>query len=167
MDQTPRFALPFLAPGQAQKEWFVNESLQIIDMLLCPVVEAPPLNNPPAGAVPGQCFAVGDAPAGDWAGRGGSIAGFSGGGWRFVVTPEGARLLIRSTGETVVRRDGAWETGVVRARQVQVDGRAVLGSRQPSIQAPAGGLVVDAEARSAISTVIAAMQAHGLIETQD
>jgi hypothetical protein len=41
MDQSARCGLPFLAPGQAQKEWFHNEALQRIDMLLCPVVEGP------------------------------------------------------------------------------------------------------------------------------
>ena len=167
MDQTARFALPFLAPGQVQKEWFVNESLQRIDMLLCPVVEDLPLDDPPTDAIPGQCFVVGDAPTGDWAGKSGAIAGLSDGGWRFVTAPEGARLLIRPTGETILRRDGAWETGVVRAREVRVGGQAVVSSRQPPIEPPAGGAVVDAEARSAILAVIAAMQVHGLVETQN
>ena len=165
MDQTARFALPFLAPGQVHKEWFVNESLQLIDMLLCPVVEELPLNDPPADAAPGQCFVVGDAPTGEWAGQAGAIAGFSDGGWRFVKAPEGARLLVRSAGETILRRAGAWEAGVVRVREVQVAGQAVLRARQASIGAPAGGAVIDAEARSAIAAIIAAMEAHGLIET--
>jgi hypothetical protein len=40
MDQSPRFALPFLVPGQAQKELLHNEALQLVEMLLCPVVKS-------------------------------------------------------------------------------------------------------------------------------
>ena len=165
MDQTARFALPFLAPGQVQKEWFHNESLQRIDMLLCAAVEAVPQNDPPVSPVAGQCFLVGDSPTGDWAGHLGAIAGFSDGGWRFVTPIEGAQLLVRSTGETMLRRNGSWEAGIVRAREVQVDGLTVLRGQQPPISAPAGGSVVDTESRSAITAILSTLQAHGLIES--
>lgn len=163
MDQTARFALPFLAPGQVQKEWLHNESLQRIDMLLSAAVEAPPQNDPPASPVAGQCFLIGESPTADWIGQAGAIAGFSDGGWRFVAPIEGAQLLVRATGETMVRRNGTWEAGIVRVRQVQVDGLTILRGQQPSIATPAGGSVIDTESRSAISAIISALQAHGLI----
>ena len=163
MNQTARFALPFLAPGQVQKEWFHNESLQRIDMLLSAAVEAPPQNDPPVSPVAGQCFLIGDSPTGDWTGQPGAIAGFSDGGWRFVTPIEGAQLLVRATGEMMLRRSGSWEAGIVRARQVQVDGLTILRGQQPPVAAPAGGSVVDTESRSAISAILAALQAHGLI----
>jgi hypothetical protein len=165
MDQTARFALPFLAAGQVRKELQVNESLQRIDLLLHALVEGPPGNDPPAGPVAGQSYLVGDEPTGAWSGNAGSIAGFTEGGWRFLAPPEGAQLLLRTTGETMVRRNGAWETGIVRAREIRVDGQRVLGTRQPPIDAPAGGSTVDEEARIALATVIAALRAHGLIES--
>ena len=165
MDQTARFALPFLAPGQVQKEWLHNEGLQRIDMLLCAAVEAPPLNDPPANPVIGQCFLVGDNPTGDWSGQPRAITGFSDGGWRFVAPMEGARVLVRTTGETMVWRNGAWETGIARVREVQVDGQTVLARRQPPIAAPAGGTVVDTESRLTISAILSALQSHGLIGT--
>lgn len=43
---TARLKLPFLVPGQAQKELFHNEALQIIDMLVQPVVASVGLRQP-------------------------------------------------------------------------------------------------------------------------
>ena len=166
MDQTPRFALPFLAPGQIHKEMQVNECLQRIDFLLNGMAHGAAGNDPPADPVAGQCYLVGDAPTGEWAGNSGTIAGFTEGGWRFVTPPEGAQMLVHTTGETIVRRNGAWEAGIVRAREVRVGDQPVLRSRQPPIDAPEGGSTVDVEARSAIAEVIAALRAHGLIESQ-
>jgi hypothetical protein len=163
MDQTVRFALPFLAPGQFQKELHVNEGLQRIDILLCAMVEGPPTDDPPAGPSAGQAYLVGEAPTGDWIGNSGAIAGFTDGGWRFVAPPEGARVLDRVTGEPIVRRNGAWEAGVVRAREIRVDGQRVLGEQQPPVAEPVGGSFVDLEARTAISTIIASLRSHGLI----
>ena len=85
MDQTARFALPQLSPGQARKEWFHNEALQRIDALLCPVVEGPPLALPPSGPLPGACYLVAAGASGAWAGQDGALAVFSDGGWRFVT----------------------------------------------------------------------------------
>ena len=163
MDQTARFALPFLAPGQTQKELQVNEGLQRIDLLLCALAEGPPANDPPPGPVVGHTYLVADAPNGDWAGNAGAIAGFTNGGWRFIAPPEGVQLLDRTTGQMVIRRGGNWETGVVRAREIQVSGQKVLGERQPPIAVPAGGSTVDVEARDAISEILAALRAHGLV----
>lgn len=165
MDQTARFALPFLAPGQTQKEWFHNEALQRIDMLLGSAVEEPALKDPPSNPVDGQCFLVGDAATGAWSGQDGAIAGYSDGGWRFAAPIEGMSVLVRQSGETMLRRNGSWETGILRVREVQIDGETVLRSRQPVIGDPAGGTIVDAEARAAISSMLLALRAHGLIET--
>ena len=132
-------------------------------MLLSATVEAPPLNDPPADPIAGQCFLVGDSPTGDWSGQPGTIAGFSDGGWRFVAPPEGARLLDRTSGETMLRLNSSWEAGVVRAREVRVGGQAILAGRQAPIEAPSGGALIDAEGRTAISAILSALRAHGLI----
>lgn len=163
MDQTARFALPFLAPGQSQKELQVNEGLQRIDILLSMLVEGPAANDPPASPIAGQSYLIGDAPTGDWAGNAGAIAGYTDGGWRFVAPPDGAQATDRVTGETMVRRSGAWETGIFRVREIQVGGTRVVGQQQPPIMAPSGGSVADLEARAAISEIVVAMRAHGLI----
>ena len=164
MDHSPRFALPFLAPGQAQKEFFHNEALQRIDFLLCPVIEEPPRQAPPASPVIGQAYVVATGATGVWAGHDGEIAGFGEGGWRFVAAIDGMSVIDRSSGETLLRRSGSWEPGVVRAREVRVNAQKVIGARQGAIAAPTGGATIDAEGRSAIAAILLAMRSHGLIE---
>jgi head-tail adaptor len=77
----------------------------------------------------------------------------------------GRAMLIRSSGETMLRRNGSWESGIVRGAELQLGGQRVLAERQPAIAGPAGGTVADVESRAAISAILAALQAHGLIET--
>jgi len=163
MDQTARFALPFLAPGQAQKEWFHNEALQRIDMLLCPVVEGAAVAVPPANPLPGQCFIIATGATGAWAGRDGALAAYTDGGWRFVAPIEGACVIDRVSGQSIVRRGGAWEAGIVRAQEVRINGQSVLRERQAGIANPAGGSIIDVECRSAVAGVLAALRTHGLI----
>ncbi len=164
MDQTARFALPFLSPGQAQKEWFHNEALQRIDMLLCPVVEGMPITTPPSGPAAGACYLVAAGATGAWAGEDGALACFTDGGWRFVAAIEGARVLDRVSGQMIERRDGSWEMGVLRAQELRINDQAVVRDRQPAIADPAGGPVADAECRDAVSAILAALRAHGLID---
>lgn len=146
-----------------QKEWFHNEALQRVDTLLCPVVEGPPLAQPPANPIAGQCFLVAGAATGAWAGNDGALAAFTDAGWRFVAPIEGLRVLDRPSGETWLRRNGSWEIGIVRALEVRIGGQTILRDRQAAIPSPAGGTTVDAECRSAVAALLAALQAHGLI----
>lgn len=163
MDQTARFALPYLAPGQMQKELFHNEALQRVDMLLCPIVEGAALATPPASPAVGSCYLVAGGATGAWAGQDGALACFSEGGWRFVPAVDGMSLIDRASGQTLHRRSGAWETGIVRAQEVRVDGLTVLRERQSAISDPSGGTVVDSQCRAAVTQMLAAMRAHGLI----
>ena len=163
MDQTARFALPYLAPGQMQKEFFHNEALQRIDMLLCPVVEGSASPTPPPSPVVGSCYLVGPGATEAWAARDGSLACFSEGGWRFVAPIDGMSLMDRASGRFINRRDGQWEAGKVHALEVMVDGQTVVRERQPAIGDPSGGAQIDGECRTAVAQILAAMRAHGLI----
>lgn len=163
MDQTARFALPYLAPGQLQKELFHNEALQRIDMLLCPLVEGLPATSPPASPAVGSCYLVGSGSSGVWAGNDGSLACFTEGGWRFVPPTEGMTLVDRSSGQFLSRRSGAWEAGILRAQEMRVDGVTVVRNRQSPIADPVGGAQIDGECRAAVEQILAAMRAHGLI----
>lgn len=163
MEQTARFALPQLAPGQAQKEWFHNEALQRIDMMLCPVIEGPALASPPASPIAGACYLVATGATGAWAGHEGDLAGYSDGGWRFVAPIEGAHVLDRSSGQTVIWRSGAWESGIIRAQELRINGLTLVRDRQAPIPDPSGGTTVDAQSRAAIASILAILRTHGLI----
>ena len=163
MDQTARFALPYLAPAQLQKEFFYNEALQRVDTLLCPAVEGPAVSVPPASPAVGDCYLVASGATGAWAGQDETLACFSEGGWRFVPPIEGMSLADRSSGERIEYRNGGWQSGIVDAQEVRVDGQAVLRNRQPAIGNVSGGTVVDSECRTTVSEILGALRAHGLI----
>lgn len=162
MDLSPRFALPFLAPGQAQKELYHNEAIQRIEALLCPAVEAIGLVTAPSDPTFGACYVVGTGATGEWAGHDDELACFTEGGWRFIVPVDSMQLVNKSSGETLAY-EGGWVSGIVRAQEVRVNGLAVLRERQPPIADPDGGATVDTESRAAISEILAALRSHGLI----
>jgi hypothetical protein len=141
-----------------------GSSLDYSDMLLCPVVEGAPAAVPPASPSPGNCFVVAAGATGAWAGQDGALAAYTDGGWRFVAPIDGACVLDRVSGQNMVRREGAWETGIVRAQEARINGQPVLRERQAGIADPTGGAVVDAECRSAVAGVLAALRLHGLID---
>ena len=153
----------FLSPGQAQKEWLHNEALQRIDMLLCPAVESATLAAPPSSPAVGSCYLVASGATGAWAGQDGSLAAFTDGGWRFVAPVEGTQVLDRSSGESAMFSNGSWETGIVRAQEVRVNGLTILRERQPAVADPAGGSVVDVQCREAVAAILATLRTHGLI----
>lgn len=162
-DTTARFALPYIAPGQAQKEVAHNEALARIDAVLQASVLAMGTNDPPASPPIGGCWIVGTAPTGGWAGQGNALAIWTDGGWRFIVPTPGMVAWQVADG-VPARFDGtAWRSGVVTATGIEIGGVQVVGPRQPAIAAPSGGTVIDAEARKAISVILLTLSAHGLI----
>lgn len=144
MPITPRFALPLLAVAQAQKEVTHNEALILLDALIHAAVEAGPLAAPPASPIDGQCWIVGAVPTGAWAGQGNAIAIWAGGGWRFAAAREGMRAT-RLTDGAQLRFDGAEWTA------------------PETIAPPSGGVIVDTQARSVLSTLILHLAAQGLL----
>lgn len=164
MSATARFALPLLHPGQAQKELFHNEALTLADALIQSCVEAVGLNAPPSAPAPGQCWIVGESPGGAWAGEAGSIASWTAGGWRFSAPREGMSAWVASEALAACYASGAWHVGRVTATRLEIDGEQVVGPREPAIDDPDGGTVVDLEARAAIEAVLDALRAHGLID---
>jgi hypothetical protein len=165
MSGTARLTLPFLSPGQAQKEFFHNEALQTLDLVTACAVEEAPRSVPPVSPVLGACYIVGTSPTGAWTGKSQYLAGYTSGGWRLVSPLDGMSAYVKATGTWANFRAGSWELGRVRGGSVILGGVQVVGSRLAAIATPVGGATVDSEARSAIGQVLAALRQHGLIES--
>lgn len=138
-------------------------ALQMLELLVAAAVEEPDRNAPPASPAPGACYIVGSAPTGDWSQFAGHLAAFTSAGWRFVAPAPGMTALVKSSGLIASYSGQGWETGTVRVQRVMVDGVQVLASRAAAIPDPAGGTIVDAEARSALAQILSAMRQHGMI----
>jgi hypothetical protein len=149
MDTTPCLGLKTVIPGQAQKETSINEGLHLLDAIVAGAVEEPARTDPPATPVVGTSYLVASNAVGEWVGHDGALAAFTLGGWRFVAPIDGLAVFEKATGTTLRYRSGAWEQ--------------VLGSRQAAIPDVTGGMTMDAESRAAISAILSALRAHGLI----
>jgi len=165
MPGTVRHQFPFLSAGQAQKELIHNEALALIDIAAGAAVVSAGSDAPPATPQAGECWIVGDAPTGGWVGQAGAIACWSGNGWRFLPPVEGMRARVLDLKLDAVREQGVWRIGPVDALSVEIEGMQVVGARQPAIADPAGGGVIDIEARAAIAALLAGLRTHGLIAT--
>lgn len=164
MDATPRWALPQLFAGQAQKELYHNEALVRIDMLLHGLAESATETTPPATPDVGMCWIVATGATGAWDGQDGALACWTEGGWRFVAPRAGLSIWVVDSGRRM-RHDGAgWQDEQVREDGFFVDGDRVVGARLAAIADPSGGTTVDSEARTIIAAILSAMRAHGLIE---
>jgi Protein of unknown function (DUF2793) len=137
-DATARHLLPNLYVGQSQKELTHNEALARIDALLHPVVEAK-LAAPPTGLTDtsdGLCWLIDSAATGQWAERSGQVARWSGGSWRYIAPVAGMTIWLHSAHKRVFYIAGSWVEPV-------------------EINNPAGGAIIDSEARSAVIAILA------------
>jgi hypothetical protein len=139
---TPVIGLPLLMAGQAQKEFFVNQALCLLDALHPRTVRAS-LAEPPAAPVDGESFRITAPAGGDWAGRENHIAVRIGGDWHFISPLEGMRLFDKGAGCLVLFRS-EWQQCAAPA-------------------APTGGAVIDVEARAAIAALTEALRTAGVL----
>ena len=134
--------LPLLFSGQAQKEFFINEALSIIDAIAPSVVNAVQAEAPTQHSE-GVCYLVDDSPTGEWTDHQAQIACSIGGGWHFVEPVEGMELFDQATGQKLVYASG-W-------------------SRAVTPDEPSGGATIDHEARTAVVELIAALKVAGVL----
>ena len=139
---SPRFALPLLYAGQAEKEAFVNEAFALADALLHCTVESEAA-DPPDLPENGRNWLVAADATGAWSGQDGRLACRQAGNWLFVPPRDGMRVFDRALGQE----------------------RLFFGSWRKATEPvePFGGAIVDAEARAAIANVIAGLRALGIV----
>jgi len=150
-------------PGQAQKELFHNEALQLLDIAVAASVEGLPGNDPPPAPEIGAAYLIGDAPTSEWTGFAAHVAGFGIAGWRFVRPRTGMAVFVKSTQTFAIYSGSTWDVGQIRGSSLIVDGLQVVGPRTAPIADPAGGTIVDSEARFALAEILGALRQHGLI----
>lgn len=140
---SPRFGLPLVFAGQAQKEFFVNQAHAQIDALLHAAIdgESP---TPPTTPEPGETWLVSAGASGSWEGQTDSLASWQAGVWVFVTAPDGTRVYDKATGQYLVMRSGIWVRPVAPAE-------------------PTGGATVDTEARAALTNLIEALRIAAIL----
>ena len=140
-DRSPRFGLPFLFPGQAQREFYLNESMARLDMLLHPAIEGR-VSFPPSLPVQGQIWLISEPSELDWTDKHDFLAGWDGQQWTFVSPRRGMQIFDLSAARWL-RFDETWTI-------------------ESAPEEPKGGSVIDVEARETIGQLIAVLQKTGL-----
>jgi hypothetical protein len=139
---TPVASLPLLVPGQAQKEFYLNQALSILDAL-CPQAVVASQGAPPAAIADSACFRITSPASADWAGNEDHLAIGIGGDWHFVAPREGMQVFDADAGHWLVFRSG-WRAAVA-----------------PVIAE--GGSVIDAAARTALAELIEDLRNIGIL----
>lgn len=164
-DTTDRYALTLLSAAQAHKEISHNEALLRVDGLLHPCVIAVGTTTPPLLPNPGDAWIVGAGAGGAWAQHSDEIALWQAGGWTFLKPLAGCIAWSRADGAHLLFDGSRWRGDAWPMRSVEIAGKTVVSSRQPAINLPTAGGVVDAEARNALGQILVALRGHGLIES--
>ena len=99
---TPRLAMPYIAPSQAQKEVSHNEALNRLDMVVQAVVADRTRTEAPVSPAPGDCHLVHDGATGAWSGQGGKLACWYGTAWVFIPPWPGFEVFDRAEGRRLL-----------------------------------------------------------------
>lgn len=94
MSETPRLALPYLAPQQAQKHVTMNEVIRRLDAIVQASVETRALASPPGGPVEGGAYIPASGASGEWSGADGQIAIYQDGAWAVIPPQTGWRVWV-------------------------------------------------------------------------
>ena len=134
--------MPYLFSGQAQKEFTVNEALARIDVLLHPVVNGQSASEPES-PVAGECVLVGAPASGEFTGQEDRLASWDGQQWTFLDPVQGMVVYDSANGTRLVFASG-WQEA-------------------PTVSDPAGGGIIDTQARDVIVALASALRRYGII----
>ena len=150
-EMSSRYLLPLLVAGQGQKDVTHNEAVEAIDALLHPLLISRTLGDPPSVAAVGAAWLIPAGASGQWLGRDGTLAVWTAGGWRFLMPVEGFSAWLKSEGRRIRKKEVGWRD------------EAPFEAASVAVAAPAGGAVVDAEARAAIAGIVAQLAEVGIL----
>lgn len=139
---TPNLKLPLLFQGQAQKEFFFNEAMFLLDALTFIAVEGL-ATAPPSDPNEGEVWLVAPNATGEWVAKDSQLAIRNGEAWVFVAPRPGLSVFNKELSHGIHFNDG-W-----------------VSAAAPSI--PTGGTTIDSEARVAITQILDALRITNLI----
>lgn len=163
MTTTPDLGLPLISALQSQPDVTHNEMVLLLQASLVGAIDL--TNTPPGSPVDGDLYICGTAPTGAWTGKANKLAFRYGGAWRFLpgndasgtniamgARQEGLRTYNRTLDVVQIWTGSAW-----------IARYALAAGTQPAIADATGGATVDAEARTAINAVLAALRTVGIV----
>jgi hypothetical protein len=105
---TPRFGLPYIAQGQAQKEVTHNDALNQLDALVDLFLLDRNLSAPPGSPANGDTYLVAASPTGAWAGQAGKLAYSIDGAWRFYSPLKGLIAYVADEQIILIYTGSSW-----------------------------------------------------------
>jgi len=137
-DLSPRLALPYILPAQAQKHVTHNEALTRLDLVTQLTVVAFGATQPPSLPAEGEIWALGPGASGAWVGHDGDLAAWIGESWQFIPPAPGWRAA--SGNDLRIWTGSAW-TALAAANLENVPGLGVNtgfdATNRLSVSAPA------------------------------
>lgn len=149
MPQTPRLALPLIAAGQSQKDVTHNDALLALDRLVALAAQSATEAVPPANPADGAVWIVPTAGVAAWGQAAGTLMHRQGEAWIAEPPRDGQLAVVNDVGQLLVHA-GGWHA----VRRVGALSALTL---------PAGGAMVDAEARAAVASIRTILQVHGFV----
>lgn len=166
MSTSPDFGVPLIASQQVQPEVTHNEAVVLLTVVQKGVINATTA-TPPGSPTEGDAYIVATSPTGAWVGKAKCIAVYYNGGWKFwpgndsngtQITPstrhEGMRVWDQNLNALQVFDGSSWGAKYLLAAGIQ-----------SAVADASGGSTVDAEARTAINSLLSRCRTLGLIST--
>ena len=162
-EATARFELPLIQVGQGQKELTHNEALHRLDRFMhLSVVSrsaaAPPI-SPPAGAI----WIVPAGASGAWTGFAGKLAEWNGSAWRMTESQSGTLCWIADEAILAVFGANIWNADFLPVSGLRIGSAEIFGAPRAEVMEPAGGSVIDVQARAVIGLLLGYLRTQGIV----